>query len=126
MSIRNKSLLNFEKILYEEDKDKDGLYNIAIVDGGPTGVQLARAFAEMIKDVMSKDNPNILAHNVNVYLFEFSNNTLSVMSPYAQKYSEKYLRKMAVIVNTRVFLKQYDGETVVLSNGKSINSKNVI
>ena len=43
MSIRNKTLLNFEKILYEEDKD--GLYNIVIVGGGATGVELAGAFA---------------------------------------------------------------------------------
>ena len=124
MSIRNKTLLNFEKILYEEDKD--GLYNIVIVGGGATGVELAGAYAEMKKEVLPKDYPNILAHNVNVYLLEGSNNTLSAMSPYAQKYSEKYLRKMGVIVKTGVFVNQYDGNTVVLSNGDTINSKNVI
>jgi NADH dehydrogenase len=124
MSIRNKTLLNFEKILYEEDKD--GLYNIVIVGGGATGVELAGAYAEMKKEVLPKDYPNILAHNVNVYLLEGSNNTLSAMSSYAQKYSEKYLRKMGVIVKTGVFVNQYDGNTVVLSNGDTINSKNVI
>ena len=124
MSIRNKTLLNFEKILYEEDKD--GLYNIVIVGGGATGVELAGAYAEMKKEVLPKDYPNILAHNVNVYLLEGSNNTLSAMSPYAQKYSEKYLRKMGVIVKTGVFVNQYDGNTLVLSNGDTINSKNVI
>lgn len=124
MSIRNKTLLNFEKILYEEDKD--GLYNIVIVGGGATGVELAGAYAEMKKEVLPKDYPNILAHNVNVYLLEGSNNTLSAMSAFAQKYSEKYLRKMGVIVKTGVFVKQYDGKTVVLSNGETINSKNVI
>lgn len=124
MSIRNKTLLNFEKILYEEDKD--GLYNIVIVGGGATGVELAGAYAEMKKEVLPKDYPNILAHNVNVYLLEGSNNTLSAMSSYAQKYSEKYLRKMGVIVKTGVLVKQYDGITVVLSNGETINSKNVI
>ena len=124
MSIRNKTLLNFEKILYEEDKD--GLYNIVIVGGGATGVELAGAYAEMKKEVLPKDYPNILAHNVNVYLLEGSNNTLSAMSPYAQNYSEKYLRKMGVIVKTGVFVNQYDGNTVVLSNGDTINSKNVI
>lgn len=124
MSIRNKTLLNFEKILYNEDND--GLYKIVIVGGGATGVELAGAYAEMKKYVLPKDYPNILAHNVNVYLLEGSNNTLSAMSPYAQKYSEKYLKKMGVIVMTGVFVKHYDGETVVLSNGETINSKNVI
>ncbi len=124
MAIRNKTLMNFEKILYEEDNE--GLYNLVIVGGGATGVELAGAFAEMKKEVLPKDYPNILAHNVNVYLLEGSNHTLSSMSSYAQKYSEKYLRKMGVIVKTGVFVKQYDGEIVTLSNGESIVTKNVI
>lgn len=124
MTIRNKTLMNFERILYKEDKA--GLYNIVIVGGGATGVELAGAFAEMKKEVLPKDYPNILAHNVNVYLLEGSNHTLSAMSPFAQKYSEKYLNKMGVIVKTGVFVKKYDGENVVLSNGETITSKNVI
>lgn len=124
MSIRNKTLMNFEKLLYE--KDKGGLYNIVIVGGGATGVELAGAYAELKKDILSKDYPNILAHKVNVYLLEGSNHTLSAMSPYAQKYSEKYLRELGVIVRTGVFVKRYDGKTVTLNNGDTITSKNVI
>lgn len=124
MTIRNKTLLNFEKILYKADKE--GLYNIVIVGAGPTGVELSGAFAEMKKDVLPKDYPNILAHKVNVYLLEGSDHTLSSMSPYAQKYSQKYLQKMGVIVKTGVFVKKYDGEVVTLSNGETIHTKNVI
>ena len=124
MSIRNKTLMNFEKILY--DANNEGLYNIVIVGGGATGVELAGAFAEMKKEVLPKDYPNILTSKVNVYLLEGSNHTLSAMSAYAQKYSEKYLMKMGVIVKTGIFVKQYDGKVVTLSNGKTINSENVI
>jgi len=124
MSIRNKTLMNFEKILYKPDRD--GLYNIVVVGGGATGVELAGAFAEMKNEVLPKDYPNILADKVNVYLLEGSNHTLSAMSRYAQKYSEKYLIKMGVIVKTGILVKQYDGQTVTLSNGETINSENVI
>lgn len=124
MSIRNKTLLNFEKILHQ--KDNEGLYNIVIVGGGATGVELAGAFAEMKKEVLPKDYPNILASKVNVYLLEGSNNTLSAMSPFAQKYSEKYLLKMGVKVKTGVFVETYDGNKVKLSNGETIISENVI
>ena len=58
MTIRNKTLMNFEKILYE--KNRAGLYNIVIVGAGPTGVELAGAFAEMKKEVIPKDYPNII------------------------------------------------------------------
>lgn len=124
MTIRNKTLMNFEKILYE--KNREGLYNIVIVGGGPTGVELAGAFAEMKKEVIPKDYPNIIPSKINVYLLEGSNHTLSAMSPYAQKYSEKYLLKMGVIVKTGIFVKQYDGKIVTLSNGETIYSENVI
>ena len=124
MTIRNKTLMNFEKILYE--KNREGLYNIVIVGGGPTGVELAGAFAEMKKEVIPKDYPNIIPSKVNVYLLEGSNHTLSAMSPYAQKYSEKYLLKMGVIVKTGVLVKQYNGKIVTLSNGETIFSENVI
>lgn len=124
MTIRNKTLMNFEKILYE--KNRAGLYNIVIVGAGPTGVELAGAFAEMKKEVIPKDYPNIIPSKINVYLLEGSNHTLSAMSPYAQKYSEKYLLKMGVIVKTGIFVKQYDGKIVTLSNGETIYSENVI
>lgn len=124
MTIRNKTLMNFEKILYE--KNRAGLYNIVIVGAGPTGVELAGAFAEMKKEVIPKDYPNIIPSKINVYLLEGSNHTLSAMSPYAQKYSEKHLLKMGVIVKTGIFVKQYDGKIVTLSNGETIYSENVI
>lgn len=124
MTIRNKTLMNFEKILYE--KNRAGLYNIVIVGAGPTGVELAGAFAEMKKEVIPKDYPNIIPSKINVYLLEGSNHTLSAMSPYAQKYSEKHLLKMGVIVKTGIFVKQYDGRIVTLSNGETISSENVI
>ena len=124
MTIRNKTLLNFEEILH--NKDSIGLYNIVIVGGGATGVELAGALKKKKKEVLPKDYPNILTHKVNVYLLEGSGHTLSAMSPFAQKHSEKYLRKMGVIVKTGVFVKDYDGETVTLNNGETIISKNVI
>lgn len=124
MNIRNKTLMNFERLLTE--KDKDGLYNIVIVGGGATGVELAGAFGEMKKESLPKDFPNILASKVSVYLLEGSNHTLSAMSPYAQKYSERYLKDLGVNVNTGVLVQSYDGETVTLNNGETIHSKNVI
>lgn len=74
MTIRNKTLMNFEKILYE--KNRAGLYNIVIVGAGPTGVELAGAFAEMKKEVIPKDYPNIIPSKINVYLLEGSNHPL--------------------------------------------------
>jgi len=124
INVRNAILYNFEKLLYAEKKD--GLYNIVIVGGGATGVELAGAFAEMTKEILPKDYPNIDSDKVQVYLLEGSPHTLSNMSSFAQKYSEDYLRSMGVIVKTGTIVKDYDGEKVILNNGEVILTNNVI
>ncbi|MBZ4652400.1 MAG: ndh [Proteiniphilum sp.] len=124
MNVRNSTLMNFEKILYSEDKE--ALNNIVIVGGGATGVELAGAFAEMTREVLPKDYPNIDSSRVHVYLLEGGEHTLAAMSSYAQNYSEKQLRSMGVIVKTGTLVKDYDGEILTLSNGETIRSRNVI
>lgn len=124
INVRNAILSNFEKLLYAEKKD--GLYNIVIVGGGATGVELAGAFAEMTREILPKDYPNIDSDKVQVYLLEGGPHTLSNMSSFAQKYSEDYLRSMGVIVKTGTIVKDYDGEQVTLNNGEVIPTGNVI
>lgn len=124
INVRNSILLNFEKLLY--NADNEALHNIVIVGGGATGVELAGAFVEIKKDVLPKDYPNINVDNVNVYLLEGGNSTLSSMSTYAQNYSEEYLKGMGVVVKTNVIVTNYDGEIITLNNGEIIPSKSVI
>ncbi len=124
INVRNYILHNFEKLLYADEKE--GLYNIVIVGGGATGVELAGAFAEMTKEVLPKDYPNIDSSRVQVYLLEGGEHTLAAMSSFAQNYSEKQLRSMGVIVKTGTLVKDYDGELLTLNNGETIRSRNVI
>lgn len=124
INVRNEILHNFEELLYA--KEKDGLYNIVIVGGGATGVELAGAFAEMTREILPKDYPNINSDKVNVYLLEGSAHTLGAMSPFAREYSEKHLRSMGVIVKTNTLVQGYDGEIITLNNGEKIKSSNVI
>ncbi|MBK5195902.1 MAG: NAD(P)/FAD-dependent oxidoreductase [Proteiniphilum sp.] len=124
INVRNFILHNFEKLLYAEEKE--GLYNIVIVGGGATGVEMAGAFAEMTREVLPKDYPNIDSSRVHVYLLEGGEHTLSAMSRFAQNYSERQLRSMGVIVKTGTLVKEYDGELLTLSNGETILSRNVI
>jgi len=124
INVRNYILHNFEKLLYTDEKE--GLYNIVIVGGGATGVELAGAFAEMTKEVLPKDYPNIDSSRVQVYLLEGGEHTLAAMSSFAQNYSEKQLRSMGVIVKTGTLVKDYDGELLTLNNGETIRCRNVI
>lgn len=126
ISIRNHILQNFEKIISTTDAEKEALLNIIIVGAGPTGVELAGAFAEIKKKILPKDYPGIDFTKLNIILIEGAKNTLSTMSPKAQLASEKYLKNMGVELHTEVFVENYDGETVFLSNGKEFKTKNLI
>jgi NADH dehydrogenase len=126
ITIRNSILENFEKILVDNQEDKEALYNIVIVGGGPTGVELSGAFAEIKRDILPKDFFRIDFSKLNVFLLEGSPNTLNNLSDVAKKASAEYLKKMGVIVKTGVLVKNYDGETLTLSNGEYLKSKNVI
>ena len=55
ITIRNSILENFEKLQYVEGLEKEALLNIVVVGGGPTGVELAGAFAEIKRDILPKD-----------------------------------------------------------------------
>ncbi len=126
IKIRNHILQTFEKVLSANRMEKDKLLNIVIVGAGPTGVELAGAFAEVKKYVLPKDYPGIDFTKLNIYLIEGSNSSLKNMSAVAQKASMKYLAELGVKIYTELHVKDYNGETVLLNNGSEIETKTVI
>ena len=127
IQLRNRILQTFENALNTTDSEKlQTLLNFVIVGGGPTGVELAGALAEMKQNILPKDYPDKDFSKLKIYLLEGSPNTLSPMSEGSQKMSQKYLEELGVSVVTNTFVKDYDGTIVTLNTGKTINSKNVI
>jgi NADH dehydrogenase len=126
IEIRNHILQTFEDIISAEEKDKAALLNLTIVGAGPTGVELAGAFAEIKKDILPKDYPGINFAQFNINLIEGSKHTLNSMSPLAKAASAKYLEQLGVNIITETFVKNYDGYTLELSNGNTLQSKTVI
>jgi len=126
IEIRNKILFSFEKEIFARPEEKQAWMNIVIVGGGPTGVELCGAFAELKKEVLPKDYHNIDFSKFNIILLEGSKNTLNNMSEESKIASRKYLEDMSVIVKTETLLVSYDGKEAVLNTGEIIPTKNVI
>ena len=126
IKIRNNVLQDFEDLLSVDEHERDYLLNIVIVGAGPTGVELAGAFAEIKRHILPKDYPLIDFKDLKIILLEGSPHTLNSMSHMARKTSEKYLKSLGVTVMTNVFVDDYDGKIVTLNNGETIKSKRII
>ncbi|WP_185289434.1 NAD(P)/FAD-dependent oxidoreductase [Chryseobacterium lactis] len=126
ISIRNHVLMTFEKLIIEKSRSDDGNWNIVIVGSGPTGVELAGAFAEMKKDILPRDYPYMNFDHLKIILVSSTEKPLAVMSKEAQDKSEKYLKDLGVTFMSGEVVTEYDGDKVHLKSGKEIPSNNVI
>ncbi|MCS4303431.1 NAD(P)/FAD-dependent oxidoreductase [Chryseobacterium sp. BIGb0232] len=126
ISIRNHVLMTFEKLIIEKSRSDDGNWNIVIVGSGPTGVELAGAFAEMKKDILPRDYPYMNFDQLKIILVSSTEKPLAVMSSEAQEKSEKYLKDLGVTFMSGEVVTDYDGDKVHLKSGKEIPSNNVI
>jgi NADH dehydrogenase len=99
---------------------------VVIVGGGPTGVELSGAIAELKRYVLPKDYPELDFNKMNIYLLEGMERTLANMSQKSSDHSKNYLEKLGVKLFTKTIVKDYDGETVTLQNGETIKSAMVI
>ncbi len=125
--IRNSLLQNYEQALVSSDEnERESLLNIVIVGGGPTGVELAGAVAEMRNQLLPKDYPELNFNRMKIYLLEAAPNLLGSMSRRSAETVRNYLVKMGVDLKTNLAVTNYDGRTVELSDGGSIQSRCLI
>jgi NADH dehydrogenase len=127
LQLRYRLLQNFEKALtVKDDNELQRLMNIVVVGGGPTGVEVSGALAEMKKYVLPKDYPELDFSKMNIYLLEGTTKTLGAMSERSSAQSKKYLEKLGVKVLLNSLLNEYDGRNVILKDGSIISSATVI
>ncbi|MBP9098215.1 MAG: NAD(P)/FAD-dependent oxidoreductase [Ferruginibacter sp.] len=127
LQLRHRMLHNFEDAVNATDPlEIQRLLNIVIVGGGPTGVELSGAIADMKRFVLPKDYPELDFDQMKIYLLEGTDKTLGTMSAQSSIDSRKYLEQLGVTVLTSSLLKEYDGKTALMQDGKTIESSLVI
>jgi NADH dehydrogenase len=125
--IRNTILENLELALLETSPEKISEYlNIVIVGGGPTGVELAGALAEMKQHIFPKDYPELDLSQMRIVLYEASGRLLESMSETASGQAYRYLRKLGVEVFLNSRITDYDGTSLKLENDNTLFAKTVI
>src|SRR5258706_5099803 len=127
LQLRYQILHNLEESLTIKDEaELQRRMNIVVAGGGPTGVELAGALAEMKRYILPKEYPELDFSKMNIYLLEGGPKTLGAMSEKSAAQSKRYLVNLGVQVMTDTLVKDYDGKTVTLQDGKSIAAHTVI
>ena len=126
VQLRNHLIQNFENASIAEASQRERLLTVVVVGGGPTGVEVSGAIADMRAYVLPKDYPELDFRQMKIYLLEGSPKTLGTMSEASSAQSRKYLEKLGVTVRTGTVVKEYNGEIVTLADGTTIASSTVI
>ncbi|MFM9890536.1 MAG: FAD-dependent oxidoreductase [Rickettsiales bacterium] len=126
IAVRGKLLRAFEAAENTDDAAlREKLLSFVIVGGGPTGVELAGALAELAHQGMEDEFRRIDPANAKIYLVEAGPRVLAVMPESISTYTQKALEKLGVTVKTGGRVETIDADGVVV-NGERIASLNVI
>ena len=127
MNLRNVLLQNIEKALVSDDEERrNALLTLAIVGGGPSGVEIAGALAEMKRYVLPKDYPYLDSSLFRIHLLDASPRLLQAMSERSSETAARGLREMGVEIHTGTMVSDYDGKTLRLSDGSEMKTRTVI
>ena len=127
LDLRSILIQNMEEAVLTTDKKKlNRLMNYVIVGGGPTGVELAGALAELRRHVLKNDYHEIDIPMIQIHLLEAASGLLNGMSPTSGKRAQKFLEKMGVDVWLEAQVESYDGNLLRVNEEFLIETDTVI
>jgi NADH:ubiquinone reductase (H+-translocating) len=127
LNIRSLILESFEAALLTDDEaERESLMNFVLVGGGPTGVELAGALAEMKKAVLPKDYPDLDINKMQIHLVQSGDRILDTMTEKSSLAAEKFLIKLGVNVHKDVRVTGYDSVVVSTNTDLNFHSSTVI
>ena len=127
LNIRSLILENFEQaVVLKYEQQKNCLMNFVLVGGGPTGVELAGALAEMKKEILQKDYPDLNIDKMEINLIQSGDRILNTMSEKSSAAAESFLKGLGVKIHKNVRVTNYDGRTISTNSDLSFETSTVI
>jgi len=116
IAIRAQVMRRFEDLCRFKD---DTIFSISIVGGGPTGVEMAGAFAELVNGPLKHDEANAAAH-IRVHLIEAGPRILPMFSEKLSARAKKDLEKLGVEVHLNTAVKEIKPRKIEIKDGRVI------
>ncbi|MEO8588151.1 MAG: NAD(P)/FAD-dependent oxidoreductase [Flavobacteriales bacterium] len=127
LDIRSDFLQDFEAALYLEDEHAQRRQlNFVIVGGGPTGVELAGAMAEIRKTVLKHEYREMESDRMQIHLIDSGDRVLKNFSEQSSTRALRYLKGMGVNVRLGARVTAFDGDRITLNDGSLMDSNTVI
>ena len=127
LNIRSFVLQKFEAALLEKSKEEQKrMMNFVVVGGGPTGVEISGALAELKRHVLPHDYPELDISMMEISILESGENVLDVMSEFSKRKAKDQLIEIGVKLLLKQQLKSYDGREAVLADGTIIETSSLI
>jgi NADH:ubiquinone reductase (H+-translocating) len=126
LRIRNQVLLAFEQAENTFDRtERERLMTMVVIGGGPTGVELAGAFAELARTVLKRDFRRIDPSNARIILIEASPVVLSYLPAGLAASATRQLEHLGVQVRGSTKVKNIRKGEVELEGGEVIHAENI-
>jgi NADH dehydrogenase len=118
LTIRAEVMRRFEELCRYEDETK---ISITVIGGGPTGVEMAGAMAELIRGPLTSDQAKV-AKNINVRLIEAGPRLLPSFAPSLSERTKKDLEKLGVKVMVNTAVKELSAKKITLADNSTVDS----
>ena len=116
LMIRAEVMRRFEDLCRFEDNTR---LSIAVVGGGPTGVEMAGALAELKRGPLKNDMAHAAEH-MDIYLIEAGPRILPMFSEKLSARAESDLHKLGVFVKTNTSVREIKSRQIIVKTGEPI------
>jgi NADH dehydrogenase len=119
LTIRAEVMRRFEDLCRFEDET---IFSISVVGGGPTGVEMAGAFAELVRGPLKNDQAHAAAH-IKINLIEAGPRILPMFSEKLSAHGKKDLEKLGVTVLVNTAVAEIKPRSIEIKDGRTIPSE---
>jgi NADH dehydrogenase len=127
LAVRNRVLMRFEEARWSDDREqRRTLLTFAVVGGGPTGVEMAGALAELTRLVLSRDYRDLDLGLVRVVLLEAAGFLLGTFAEPLREAARRSLEKKGVEVLLKAKVADVAAGSIRLVDGHEVPASTVI